>query len=165
MFCAMDVNEALSRVDIVPVQSVEPQNTRHHKILSRRKRIAGLERHTASKNCPRRHFAADLLRYAKATDRSFKTPLLCSNAESRSGHWIGPDQCLTILEGEQLVSNGHVYFFHVSRAARTTRYQISDIELPVVSGQRILTVRHAACSTGRTLLLCITLNVAIKSAC
>src|SRR5439155_12453296 len=115
-------------------------DTRHHQVLGRRKWIAGLERDTASKNCSSRHLAADLLRYAKATDRSFKTPFFCSNAESRRGHWIGANRCLIILEGEQLVSNGHVYFFHFSRSARTTRSHISDTELSFVSRPRIVTV-------------------------
>src|SRR5207248_6713229 len=141
---------------IVFVQSGEPLNPRHHQVLGRRKRVAGLERHTASKNCPRRHLTADLLRYPKASDRSFKTPLFCSNTESRSGHWIGADFCLIILEGEQLISNGHMYFFHFNRSARTIRYHKFDAEWQFVSAQRILTVA-TACSTGRcSLLLCIT---------
>jgi hypothetical protein len=95
------------------------------------------------KNSVGGHIAPNLLRYTKAANWSFQTPLLRPNAESRSGHLIRADWRLIILEGEQLVSNGHVYFFHFSRSARTTRYHISDTELSFVSGQLTLTVATA----------------------
>ena len=67
-------------------------------------RIVGLKRHAASKNCSGWHVAPNLLRYPKATDGSFHTPLLGSNAESRCGHRIGSDRRLTFLHGELLIS-------------------------------------------------------------
>src|SRR5438067_1300810 len=50
VFGAMNVDEAVSRIRILLVQSVEPQNTRRHRILRRRRRFVGTKRNTAYKN-------------------------------------------------------------------------------------------------------------------
>ncbi len=50
MFCAVNVDEAVARVGIMLFQSIEPQDARHHQVLGRRKRIAGLEWDATLKN-------------------------------------------------------------------------------------------------------------------
>ena len=50
VFGAMNVDEAVARIRIVLVQSVEPQNARRDPVLRRRKRCVGLKRNAAYKN-------------------------------------------------------------------------------------------------------------------
>src|SRR6266581_1234221 len=61
----VNIDEAISRIGIVPVQPVEPQNARHHNILGRGKQFASLERDAAYKNGAARHSASNYLRHAK----------------------------------------------------------------------------------------------------
>src|SRR5215470_13954012 len=48
--CPMNVDKAVACVRIVLVQSVEPQNARHHQILGWRRWLAGIELDAAYKN-------------------------------------------------------------------------------------------------------------------
>src|SRR5262249_57441096 len=50
VFSAMNVNEAIARIRILLVESVEPQNARRHKILCRRERVVGPKRHPPYQN-------------------------------------------------------------------------------------------------------------------
>jgi hypothetical protein len=105
VFGPMYVDEAIARIRIVLVQSVEPQNTRRHQVLGRRPRFVGLKRNAAYKNCPFRHLASDLLRHTKTAGRRFEAPLLCPDTESRRGHRVGADRLFVFFYGELLVSN------------------------------------------------------------
>src|SRR5205814_10709972 len=94
---------------IVLFQSVEPQDTRHHQVLGRRKRIVGLAWNAALINSSARQTAADFLHYAKMSSGCLVAPLLRPDAESRSGHRVAADWALAFLQGEPLISNRDVY--------------------------------------------------------
>jgi len=102
---AMNVNEAVARIRILLVQSVEPQNTRRHQVLCGRKPCVGLKRNTAYKNGSVRHIASDLLGYAKTADRRFEASRLRPNTEPRSGHRVDADRLFVFFDGELLVSD------------------------------------------------------------
>src|SRR5215211_9032859 len=102
---AMNVNESVACIRILLVQTVEPQNTRRHRILCRRKRFGGAKWNTAYKNGSVRHIASDLLRHAKTAGRRFEAPLLRPDTESRSGHRISSNWLFVFFYGELLVSN------------------------------------------------------------
>ncbi len=108
VFCAVNIDEAVARVGIVFFQSLEPQNTRHHQVLGRRKRIANLEWDAALKNSSARQIAADFFDHAKMSSGRFVAPLLRPDAESRSGHRIAADWRLAFLQDEPLISNRDV---------------------------------------------------------
>src|SRR4029450_4269305 len=101
----MNVCERVTRIRIVLVQSVEPQNTRRHQVLRRRMRFVGLKRNAPYKNGSRRHLASDLLRHAKTAGRRFEAPLLRPDTESRRGHRISANWLFVFFYGELLVSN------------------------------------------------------------
>ena len=109
VFCAVNVDEAVARVGIVLFQSIEPQDARHHQVLGRRKRIAGLEWDAALKNGSARQIAPNFFDHAKISSGCLVAPLLRPNAESRSGHRIAADWLLAFLQGEPLISNRDVY--------------------------------------------------------
>ena len=81
VFGAMNVHEAVSRIRIVLIQPIEPQNTRRDHVLRRRRRFVGLKRNAPYENGSVRHIAADLLRHAKTAGRRFEAPLLCPDTE------------------------------------------------------------------------------------
>ena len=105
VFGAMNVNVTVTRIRVVLVQSVEPQNARCHQVLRRRRRFVGLKRNAAYKNGPVWHVASDLRRHAKTADRRFEAPLLRPDTESRRGNRISTDRLLVFLYGELLFSN------------------------------------------------------------
>ena len=105
VFGAMNVDEAVARIRILLVQSVEPQNTRRHQVLCGRKPFVGLKRNAAYKNGSVRHIASDLLRHAKTAGRRFEAPLLRPDTESRRGHGVRADRLFVFFYGELLVSN------------------------------------------------------------
>ena len=109
VFCAMNVDEAVARIGIVLFQSLEPQDTRHHQVLGRRKRIVGLEWNAALKNSSARQTVADFLHYAKISSGCLVAPLLRPDAKSRSGHRVAADWALAFFQGEPLISNRDVY--------------------------------------------------------
>src|SRR5690348_10317325 len=101
----MDVHEPVACIRIVVVESVEPQNTRCHKILRRRKRIVGPKRNAPDKNSSLRHIVSDLRRHAETAGRRFETPLLRPYTESRRGNRISADSLFAIFHGELLIAN------------------------------------------------------------
>src|SRR4029077_14579667 len=105
VFGAMNVDVAVARIRILLVQSVEPQNTRRHQVLRRRRRFVGLKRNAPHKNGSVWHIASDLLRHAKTAGRRFEAPLLRPDTESRRRHGVGADRLLILYDGELLVSN------------------------------------------------------------
>ena len=52
VFGAMNVDEAVARIRIVLVQSVQPQNTRRDQVLRRRRRFVRLKRNAPTKTVP-----------------------------------------------------------------------------------------------------------------
>src|SRR5215208_4481493 len=99
----MNVDEAVARIRILLVQSVEPQNPGRNPILRRRKRFVGLKRNAPHENGSIRHIASDLLPHAKTTDRRFEAALLRPNTEPRSGNRIGANWLFVFFYGELLV--------------------------------------------------------------
>jgi len=105
VFGAMNVDVAVARIRILLVQPVEPQNTRRHQVLRRRRRFVGLKRNAPHKNGSVRHIASDLLRHAKTAGRRFEAPLLRPDTESRRGHGVRADGLFVFFYGELLVPN------------------------------------------------------------
>ncbi len=105
VFSAMNVDEAVARIRIVLIQSIEPQDTRRDHVLRRRRRFVGLKRKAPDKNGSVRHIASDLLRHAKTARRRFKAPLLRPDTKSLRGHRVRADGLFVFFYGELLVSN------------------------------------------------------------
>src|SRR5206468_2980157 len=102
---AVNIDEAVARIRVVLVQSVEPQNARHHKVFGRRRRVAGFERDAAYKNGAARHLASNFLRHPKTPSWSFQAPLVHADTKPRRGDWVSADRLPIISHGELLISN------------------------------------------------------------
>src|SRR4029077_15202956 len=88
VFRAVDVNETVPGVRVLFVTPIQPENSGHDQILSRRKRIFRSERHPTSENRSARHLASDLLRDAKIAGGRLETAFLSPNTETRAGDRI-----------------------------------------------------------------------------
>src|SRR4029077_8514097 len=97
VFRAMNVDEAIARVRVVFLQPIEPENTRHHQVLRRRKRITRPERHATSKNCSARQPVANLFSHPKTAERRFQAAMLDADSEPRSRNRIGSQQLASAL--------------------------------------------------------------------
>jgi hypothetical protein len=77
----VNVNEAVARVRVVFVQTIEPKNSRRDQVLGRRKWIVGLERDAALKNCPGPQAVSDFRHDSKIAGRRFIAALFHTEAE------------------------------------------------------------------------------------
>jgi len=105
MFRAVNVNETISGIGIVLLQTVQPEDSRHNQILRGRQRISGFQRHATLKNRAGGRVAANFFRYAEAPGRCFHAALLGSDSESGGGHGISADWRLVFLQREPLIAN------------------------------------------------------------
>src|SRR4051812_11163689 len=105
VFGAMNVDIAVARIRIVLVQSVEPQNTRHDRVLRRRSRFVRPKRNPPDENSSVGHIASNLLRDAETAGWRFEAPLLCPDAEPRCRHGVRANGPFVFFYGELLVSN------------------------------------------------------------
>src|SRR4029077_11801799 len=104
-FVVMHGGVEAARVCSPLLTTVEPQNTRRHQVLRRRKRFVGLKWNAPHKNGSVRHIASDLLRHAKTAGRRSEAPLLRPDTKSRRGHGVRADRLLILYDGELLLSN------------------------------------------------------------
>jgi hypothetical protein len=112
VFGAVNVNETVARVGVVLIQAIEPQDARHHQVLSRRKLIAGFQRHATLENSIARQAAADLLCDTEVADWCFHAAFLSPDSKSRSRHRVGADWRLVFHQREALIADRDVNVFH-----------------------------------------------------
>ena len=108
LFRAVDIDKPFSRVGVVLVQTVKPQNPRHDEVFRWGQRIISLERHATLKNRAARHFAADFFDYAEPPGWRFHAAFLCSNSKSGSRNGIRADWRFVLRQCEPLISNRNV---------------------------------------------------------
>ena len=109
---AMYIDEAIARIRILIVQSVQPQNARRYQVLRLQERLVTLKRNTAYKDGSVRRIASDLLRHAETSGRRFEAPLLRPDAESRRRHRVSADFPFVLFHGQLLISNRNVNALH-----------------------------------------------------
>jgi hypothetical protein len=116
----VDVNEAVARIGVVFVQTVEPKNARHHQVLRRRQRITWRKRHAAAKDRAAGGIAADFFYDAKSAGRRLETALFSPDTKVGSGNRVGTQRFIASFQSEALLSNGDVDLsgctFHNARA-------------------------------------------------
>lgn len=112
VFGAVNVNETVARIGVVLIQAIEPQDARHHQVLSRRKLIAGFQRHATLENSIAWQAAADLLCDTEAAGWCFHAAFLSPDSKSRSGHRVVADWYLVFHQGEALITDRDVNVFH-----------------------------------------------------
>lgn len=101
----VNVNEAIAGIGVVFVQTIQPQNPRHHQILRGRERIVRPKRHAAAKNRSVRRIAADLFCDPKSAGRRFEAALFGPNPKTGSGYRVGTQSFVASFQNEALIFN------------------------------------------------------------
>src|SRR5947208_5279615 len=91
MFGPVNVNEALTRVRILRVHAIEPQDASCYKIFGVRQWVIRRERHARFENCSRSGVVTDFFRDAEVSKRRFHASFLRSDSKTRTGNWIRTD--------------------------------------------------------------------------
>src|SRR5438067_1913488 len=116
----MDVDVAIVRIRVAPLQPLEPENARHDEVLFPQEFLRRLNRPATLEHRPSRHAIADLVRDAELSSRGFEAAFLRSQTESRCGNRIFCELLSAGFQNELLPADGDAdlrlgTFFHRKR--------------------------------------------------
>jgi aspartate-semialdehyde dehydrogenase len=147
---SVNVDEALVRVRVLGIETVQPKDSRHYQILVPHEFFRHLHAPAVFEHGSQRHSVANLFRDAEPAGRRFHAPLFRPETKSGSRNWVRPQFFLSRFQREPLLAHRDVdlclrAFLHLRLAVgcavpKTKGYHIAVVGATGAVGVELLGV-------------------------